>query len=233
MHSLNPYELLGVTTNSTCQEVRKRYYALACLCHPDRGGSNDQMQILHNAYEYVMKQVALNTTKSYEDLEADFQDFCAAQTSTPPPFVDIHAEAFNLPKFNELFELHTPEVLDGAFDDGGYATCPSEVKLEYAPYDPRVERANVVPFSTDVVIYEEPEPVVMPRALYRDLSQGADGCAPPAQMDYSCVVGTTYASDYKAALSPPVPLPEVPYPEDSEVLANFHRESARYTTLST
>lgn len=193
---LNPYDLLGATPNSTCQEVRKRYYALACLCHPDRGGTNDQMQTLHNAYQYVIRQVALNTTTTYEDLEADFADFCASQTARPPPFVDIHADAFNLPRFNELFDLRPTGEVDGAFADGGYPICASEVTLDYAP----VETVEVPAFTTEVVMYKEPQPITMPRGMLRDLTN-------VAITDFSCVVGSVQASDYRNALSPPAPIP--------------------------
>lgn len=195
---VDPYDLLGVTQHSTCQQVRKRYYALACLCHPDRGGTPEQMQTLHNAYQYVLKRVALNRDTTYEDLEKDFGDFCASQTATPPPFVDIHAEAFNLPRFNELYDLRvgSSTEVDGAFAEGGYATVPSDISLEYTP----VEACTVPMFSSAVVVYTEPHAVVMPQETVRDLTG-------TALDDFSCSIGTVRASDYRAALSPPHPTP--------------------------
>lgn len=191
---LNPYELLGVSVNATVQEVRKRYYALACLCHPDRGGTNEQMQTLHNAYEYVVRQVALNRTVTFEEMERDFEEFCASQKVKVPPFYDIHAEAFNLPKFNEVFEARTgEEQTDGAFEEGGYETCPSEATLEYRPTESRI----VEGFQTELIVYKEPQPLVMPLAMVRNLAFSE-------LADYSCAVGKVMASDYKAALSPPI-----------------------------
>ena len=196
---LNPYELLGVTPNSSSQEVRKRYYALACLCHPDRGGTNDQMQTLHHAYKYVITQVALNADTTLEALETDFADFCKSQTATPPPFVDIHAEAFNLPRFNELFDLHgSTGEMDGAFLEGGYSTVPSDVTMEYSPTPP--DSADATPFKTEMVVYKEPMPVVKPTETVRDLTN-------PIITDFSCSVGAVQACDYRAALSPPTPIP--------------------------
>lgn len=194
---LNPFDLLGVTPHATCQEVRKRYYALACLCHPDRGGTNEQMQTLHNAYQFVIRQVALNRTVTYEALEADFADFCASQTAKPPPFSDIYAEAFNLPRFNELFDLAPSDEVDRAFVDGGYPVCPSKATLEYSPAQPTCDLET---FTTEVVVYEEPLPRVMPQIMVRDLTN-------PAITDFTCAVGKLCASDYKAALSPPNPIP--------------------------
>lgn len=197
---INPFDLLGVTPNATCQEARKRYYALACLCHPDRGGTNDQMQTLHNAYRYVTNQLSLNRTLTFEELEADFEAFCDSQSSKPPPFSDIYAEAFNLPRFNELYEQHRTDEVDGAFAEGGYDVCPSEITFA-TEYNPVETHPVPSPFSTEVVVYEEPSPLVMPASMVRDLTT-------PRLADFSCMVGGVTASDYHAALSPPVPIPD-------------------------
>lgn len=196
MHAgcLNPFDLLGVTPNSSCADVRKRYYALACLCHPDRGGTNEQMQTLHNAYQYVVQQVALNRECTLEDLEADFAAFCESQTSAPPAFVDIHAEAFNLPRFNELFQLHRDnQDVDAAFEDGGYATVPSDITPEYSP---EIPQAPIDHFDAQVVVYKEPCPLVMPVQMLRDLTN-------TKKDDFSCMVGPLHVSDYRIGLSPP------------------------------
>lgn len=196
MSVLNPFDLLGVTPHATVQETRKRYYSLACLCHPDRGGTNEQMQTLHNAYQFVIRQVALNRTVTYEALEADFADFCASQTAKPPPFSDIYAEAFNLPRFNELFNLTPSDEVDGAFASGGYPVCASEETLEYSPAQPSCDLET---FATEVVEYKEPLPLVMPQIMVRDLTN-------PTIADFTCAVGSLCASDYRAALSPPHPI---------------------------
>ena len=209
---LNPYDLLGVTVNATVQEVRKRYYALACLCHPDRGGTNEQMQILHNAYEYVVRQVALNRTVTFEELEKDFEEFCEAQKLEIPPFYDIHAEAFNLPKFNEVFAQADPNKVDGAFERGGYATCPSEVTLDYQPTESRVVQS----FETELIVYKDPLPLLMPVSMVRDLGY--------AELDdFTCAVGNLVASDYKAALSPPIFLKHDKRLAAADVTAEFER----------
>lgn len=210
---LNPYDLLGVTPGNTCQQVKKRYYALACLCHPDRGGTNEQMQTLHNAYEFIMQQVALNTTATYEDLEEEFSTFCAAQTAAPPTFYDIHANAFNLPRFNELFEKC--EEVDGAFETGGYHVVPSEASMEYTP----VESSPIDPFSSELVMYTEPAPCIMPQTLVRDLTQ-------TPLNTYSCKFGKLTACDYQSALSPPV---DIPTPvSDCNVLVAFQERIGNY-----
>ena len=62
---INPFQLLGVTTNSTISELKKAYYQLALLCHPDKGGNNDDMRVVHQSYKYIKKQMEnANYTKS-------------------------------------------------------------------------------------------------------------------------------------------------------------------------
>lgn len=153
------------------------------------------MQVLHNAYEYVMRQVALNTNITYEDLEADFLNFCAAQTVKPPTFYDIHTDVFNLAKFHSAFEANTE--VDKAFLEGGYSVVPSEVTTEYDPQ----EKHDITPFTTEITVYTEPHPRVMPQEMVRDFEQDKI-------TDYSCSFGGLWASDYKAGLSPPTCLPD-------------------------
>jgi hypothetical protein len=195
---LNPYDLMGMTPNNTSQDVRKRYYALACLCHPDRGGTNEQMQTLHNAYQYVARQVELNSSVTYEQLEDDFEAFCKDQVSKPPTFSDIHADAFNLPRFNDLFANATTHI-DAAFEKGGYATVASDVTLDYSP----AVTGPIDVVQSHVVVYMEPSAVVMPSELVRDLSS----TGPLAE--FSCKVGKLCVADYRDGLSVPPPPPSV------------------------
>lgn len=93
------YEILGVGTDSSLTDIRKSFIKLAKLRHPDAGGSNEEMQILNNAYktladEYSRKAYnmvhSFNTglgSSSYdyqsladigqkdEDLDDEFVDF--------------------------------------------------------------------------------------------------------------------------------------------------------------
>ena len=54
---INPYALLGVTVNSTFNELKRNYYNMALMCHPDKGGSGDDMHIVLMAYNYCKEQL--------------------------------------------------------------------------------------------------------------------------------------------------------------------------------
>ena len=57
MSSIDPYQLLGVTSKSNIKELKKNYYSLALICHPDRGGNTNDMVTLYKAYLYVKQQL--------------------------------------------------------------------------------------------------------------------------------------------------------------------------------
>ena len=43
---INPYSLLGVNDKSSLRELKKNYYNMALLCHPDRGGDKKDMNVV-------------------------------------------------------------------------------------------------------------------------------------------------------------------------------------------
>lgn len=204
--TFDPFDLLGVSLGASGQEVRKRYYQLACLCHPDRGGTAEQMRTLHNAYQFVSRSVALNTTDTLADLQGAFDAFCVAQTTDPPRFVDIHADCFEQRRFHDTFDTSAAADVDHAFAQGGYEIVPSEYTTaataatslpEYPTYDAHPDGPDEIPkFSTDVIEYHEPQPLVFPSSGVRDL-------AGPPLTNFSYMVGKQLVSDYREAFSEP------------------------------
>ena len=49
----NPYKLLGVSPLASDEEIKKAYRAKSMECHPDHGGSTDQMAELNAAYKKI------------------------------------------------------------------------------------------------------------------------------------------------------------------------------------
>lgn len=214
--ALNPYALLGVSVHSTCQEVRRRYYDLACICHPDRGGTADQMRTLHNAYQFVARGNALTGKASLEDLQTQFDEFCTAQHEAPPAFIDIHADEHQRTNFHAAFEASAE--IDSAFAPGGYDTAPSEYTHASSGYVPCVSGA-VDAFDRQVMVFTDPSPAILPRAAVRDLTDT------PLD-DFSTFVGNMHVSDYREGLSSPPQL-DVAVDESLDVVAEFHRRRAQ------
>jgi hypothetical protein len=50
----DPYRQLGVSPTDSAERIRERYRELARLVHPDRGGSQERMQQINEAYEKIV-----------------------------------------------------------------------------------------------------------------------------------------------------------------------------------
>jgi len=123
---INPYELLGFDvkkSNINLKELKKNYYNLALMCHPDKGGDKNDMIILQNAYEYVKKQVELCIEKSHDFKETvdEFETFMKEQTKDPQPFSKVYEEAHIwLEEFNQKFNI----LLEENENDQAYVYNP-------------------------------------------------------------------------------------------------------------
>jgi curved DNA-binding protein CbpA len=109
-NSINPYELLGFDSKYpnliTLSQLKKTYYTLSLICHPDKGGNPDDMIILKNSYQYIKNQIEHKDSKphNYELVEEEFKNFMKEQSNKPPPFSSIYEEAHEwLLDFNEQF----------------------------------------------------------------------------------------------------------------------------------
>ena len=105
---INPYELLGVTINSTLKEVKKAYYNMSLLCHPDKGGSDKDMIVVHNSYLYIKKQLENCTNKpTLENIEDDFKNYFKNNYRKPPLFYEIWLDSDQgkfIREFNKEFD---------------------------------------------------------------------------------------------------------------------------------
>ncbi len=53
-HKINYYEILGVSPSATAAEIRHAFRMRAMKCHPDRGGSHQQMVLVCEAAEVLL-----------------------------------------------------------------------------------------------------------------------------------------------------------------------------------
>lgn len=137
---INPYSLLGVKTSSNLSELKKNYYQLSLLTHPDRGGSSSDFQTVHLAYQYIKEQLEGVKDVSYEELEEEFANFCEAQEKEKPTFYEVSVEANDwLNEFNTQFEnkieTHFEEEYNPFVAGYGSLMDPSEINLDSLPED--------------------------------------------------------------------------------------------------
>lgn len=155
--NINPYELLGLSSNSTLKELKKSYYEFSLLCHPDRGGNCEEMDIIHNSYKYIKNQLEnCNKEDTYEQLEKNFENFCNEQEEKTPCFLAIYEETNDfIREFNKNFEdshIETPFTK-------GYGDLMEKTELQES-YDENNATDFYKPlennFKQEITIYKEP-----------------------------------------------------------------------------
>lgn len=168
MNNINPFHLLGVKIDSDIKDVRRAYYKLSLICHPDKGGSKDDMIIVHNAYKYVKKQIEFSENKeTLENIEKDFKNFFEKNKMEVPPFYELwerSEEAEFLREFNKKFEENREinnlinNNVFGVFSVG-YGEFLEKRETEENSSEKREEELKKPlqnNFKSELVIYEEP-----------------------------------------------------------------------------
>jgi curved DNA-binding protein CbpA len=155
--NINPYELLGLSVDSNIKDLRKAYYEFSLLCHPDKGGNSEEMDVVHKSYKYIKNQLENCQNKSsYRDLEKEFELFCKEQENNTPCFSDIYDEANDfIRKFNTKF---VSERENNPFDNGyGKYMENTSIKQDYNDNDAEdFYKPLENNFKQDIVIYKEP-----------------------------------------------------------------------------
>lgn len=144
--TIDPFGLFGVTTESTLKELKEKYYALALLCHPDKGGSKEEITIIIQSYKFVKEQLEFKSNKTYEELEKEFNEFIKSQEEIPMPSCSEILD--------EMFERSLKEIPDNnCFRNQGYGHL-----MDQGPREEKEISKNTNSFSRDIVVYEEPKP---------------------------------------------------------------------------
>jgi len=112
---INPFELLGLEANScTLLDLRKAYFNLALFCHPDKGGSANDMMHLQSAYMWVKEQLEIVQTMSklsHNDVDQLYSEYKNAfPMSKVPNFINVASEALNYNKSDFVALCMTEEV---------------------------------------------------------------------------------------------------------------------------
>jgi hypothetical protein len=102
---INPYQLFGVTEDSSIEKVRKAYYSIALLCHPDKGGHTEYMKTLTLAYKWICDQIV-----NEKEHRKTFEEYFGKEIKTVniPNFTDIMVESTGYTK--DFFQKICHEV---------------------------------------------------------------------------------------------------------------------------
>lgn len=154
--NINPYKLLGITIDSTLTELKKNYYHLSLICHPDKGGNSKDMDILHKSYKFVEIELKNISNKTYEESEQEFEDFCKKQSENTPNFYHIFRECHDwLDKFNDEFESNQNQN-DYSIFQSGYGELLDKSAVIDDTYNSDIDGKTNTTFKSELVIYEEP-----------------------------------------------------------------------------
>jgi hypothetical protein len=164
---IDPFELFGVELGSSESELKKAYYNLCLLCHPDRGGKKEDMIQIKQCYDFVLPQIKrykLDLSEHYDETETSFEKFLKEQKDEPmiPDFRSIHDAVhggdFNN-QFNEKFKKQGLG-LDrdynwggGGLDIAGYGEQMAESEYSNASVD---DLETTLTYSPDVHIDPKP-----------------------------------------------------------------------------
>ena len=190
---INPYSLLGVKHTCSVSELKKQYYNLSLLTHPDKGGNKEDFNVVHLAYNYIKTQIENIKDVTYEELEDEFDEFCKKQESIKPPcFYEVFKETNDwLNKFNQEFENQKNEdnelELKNPFEEGyGKLLDKSEVNLKYNENEIKKPNTKI---CQQIIKYEEP--AFLPDSInYYPLNQ-------EEIKDFSSLDGNLNGYDYK------------------------------------
>lgn len=123
----NGFDLLGVTIETPIKEAKKRFYELALLIHPDKGGNKEDMDVLYRAWKYVEHYLEMNDKKRIIDLEKmdkEFKTFCLEQEDKELP---KFSELFENNPFTEIFNIEFEKTYTKPlFESGGYGHLYNE-----------------------------------------------------------------------------------------------------------
>jgi hypothetical protein len=206
---INPFDLFGITIDNTLNELKRSYYNMALLCHPDKGGSDNDMYIVHNAYNYCKEQFEAQQNKqtTYEKLEDEFVMFCKIQEDTIPPFSSIYEETSDwINEFNSEFNKmdidgSNEAVMFDPFKDGYGELMDTSEKTE--EYHPKERLPPTMTFDKQLIEYKEPD--VLPNTITHF----------PLNVehidDYSGNVNTLHMNDYYKSYEGPHELNETDF----------------------
>lgn len=163
---LNPYELMGIDAHTpSLKKLKKAYYSLALLCHPDKGGSEEDMKMVLYAYRYIKEQFENCTNlKSYDERLMEFEAFCSKQKVGLPninKIWDKSDKGKEVKDFNKKFEKQrSVNPFDGGYGDNMSKSKYAEGKLTYDKnnLDKKIKhKFKNIASKNELVEYREPQ----------------------------------------------------------------------------
>ena len=179
---LDPYEILGVSRNYSWEELKEAYKRQARLVHPDKGGNEQLFNIVTDAFKKLAYQYKLKQQdKQHYELKKNYMDDVPNRFEPPRPS-PMPTDGNFQDKFNRLFDEN--KFKDDEDDEQrGYGHMMEKSSKERGDIEiPKVmdkfskKKFNDIfekhaPVSKEVIIYKEPEPLVLSKLPYTEIGQ--------------------------------------------------------------
>jgi len=166
MQHLDPYDLLGVSPYAPAGEVRRAYYQMALLAHPDKGGSAADMATVRAAYDYVIARApktALAPTAELaeraKNAAQEFKAFAESQrTEKILPLNEILANVFGLTEATFATDYLQP-ALDAAGPTSAASFARDRAVYASVAYQTVVSRAHAL-LAADATSERDPSAII-------------------------------------------------------------------------
>jgi len=166
MQHLDPYDLLGVSPYAPAGDVRRAYYQMALIAHPDKGGSAADMATVHAAYEYVIARapkITLAPTAELAERAAnaaqEFKAFAESQrTEKILPLNEILANVFGLSEATFATDYLQP-ALDVAGPTSAASFARDRAVYASVAYQTVVSRAHAL-LAADATSERDPSAII-------------------------------------------------------------------------
>ena len=101
-------DIFGINCNSTIKELKKKYYELALLCHPDQGGNKEDMQVIFTSYLHAKEQLE-HKDESEKKMNTLLENLEKGILHTEIPSIrDIFDDVYS--DFHKPFEKHNKDI---------------------------------------------------------------------------------------------------------------------------
>jgi curved DNA-binding protein CbpA len=177
LSTLSPYDVLEVSKDFTWDELVKAYRKIAMKTHPDKGGSEMLFNVATHSFKILAKEYKnREIEKPHDVLKQNFKEYESDNKPSDKPSIFQNNGGNFSDKFNKLFEENKLEDEDND-DNRGYAHLmdKSTKEREDIKIPKLLKKFNekkfnktfetVVKPSTEVIIYKEPEPLMVAKTL--------------------------------------------------------------------
>tara|TARA_B100001094_G_scaffold263748_1_gene265467 strand:+ start:2895 stop:3668 length:774 start_codon:yes stop_codon:yes gene_type:complete len=181
--NLDPYDVLGIPSNSDWKTIKKAYKHMLNQTHPDKMGNAKYFMLVHEAFNHL--QETRNHEKKYKNLPTEEVKYRNDMEDIPEPH---KIKNFTNEKFNKYFEKN--KIQEENYMNSGYGSKMTQ-SLNYQEDISELLKNKLKIPKQELVMYKEPEAL--------NSSNIFDSCyelGKGKETDFSCRNGTDIMEAY-------------------------------------